>query len=96
MLRLRRPEEWAKWVVNLGAADGSCDQDIARQDNMDRGPLGSNDPANCLVREGGEHRKLLVVFGLEQITSFHSVGNSRLDNFKCELIKTDRNRHILR
>jgi hypothetical protein len=46
-------EEWAQWVVNLGAAEGSCDQDIPRQDNMERGPLGSNDPANCLLREGG-------------------------------------------
>lgn len=44
--------EETKWLVNLGANDGSCDQDIVRQDNLERGPLGSNDPANCLLRNG--------------------------------------------
>ena len=41
-----------KWLVNLGAGDGSCDQDISRQDNLERGVLGYNDPANCLARQG--------------------------------------------
>ena len=46
-------EEWSDpWLVNLGAADGACDQDIPRQDNLERSFLGSNDVANCLLRDG--------------------------------------------
>eukprot|EP00913_Durusdinium_trenchii_P022202 g20862.t1 len=45
--------EWRdSWLVNLGAGDGSCDQDIPRQDNLERSFLGSNDVANCLLRDG--------------------------------------------
>ncbi|CAJ1404870.1 unnamed protein product [Effrenium voratum] len=47
------PAEWeAKWVANLGAGDGTCAQDIVRQDNLERGFLGYADPANCMVRKG--------------------------------------------
>ncbi|CAK9001109.1 unnamed protein product [Durusdinium trenchii] len=47
------PSEWRdSWLVNLGAGDGSCDQDIPRQDNLERSFLGSNDVANCLLRDG--------------------------------------------
>ncbi|CAE7276118.1 PDK, partial [Symbiodinium sp. CCMP2592] len=44
--------EWQRWVVNLGAGDGSCGQDVVRQDNLARGLFGMSDPTNCLLREG--------------------------------------------
>ncbi|CAE7385620.1 PDK [Symbiodinium sp. CCMP2592] len=46
------PAEWQRWVVNLGAGDGSCGQDVVRQDNLARGLFGMSDPTNCLLREG--------------------------------------------
>ena len=39
-------------MANLGAGDGTCAQDIVRQDNLERGFLGYADPANCMVRKG--------------------------------------------
>ncbi|CAE7240461.1 PDK [Symbiodinium natans] len=65
------PLDWQQWVVNLGAGDGSCVQDVVRQDNLARGLFGMADPANCLLRDGygglvfeGDNRHIEDLHGL--------------------------------
>ncbi|CAK9102443.1 unnamed protein product [Durusdinium trenchii] len=40
------------WAINLGAGDGSCGYDLAREDGRDKDLYKADDPANCLLQEG--------------------------------------------